>query len=75
MPGEAHGQRSPVGYSPQDHKESDTTEHTRTQRFKGRNAAPPRDQVDTKPGAVSTFPKRFLTVALPSVCPTLLAHY
>ena len=26
-PGETHGQRSQVGYSPQDHKESDTTEN------------------------------------------------
>ena len=26
MPGESHGQRSLVGYSPQGHKESDTTE-------------------------------------------------
>ena len=27
LPGESHGQRSLVGYSPWDHKESDTTEH------------------------------------------------
>ena len=27
-PGEPHGQRSPVGYSPQGRKESDTTEAT-----------------------------------------------
>ena len=26
LPGESHGQRSLVGYSPQDHKELDTTE-------------------------------------------------
>ena len=26
LPGESHGQRSPVGYSPRGHKESDTTE-------------------------------------------------
>ena len=26
--GESHGQRSLVGYNPQDHKESDTTEST-----------------------------------------------
>ena len=26
LPGESHGQRSPVGYSPESHKESDTTE-------------------------------------------------
>ena len=26
LPGESHGQRSPVGYSPWGHKESDTTE-------------------------------------------------
>ena len=26
LPGESHGQRSLVGYSPRDHKESDTTE-------------------------------------------------
>ena len=26
LPGESHGQRSLVGYSPQDRKESDTTE-------------------------------------------------
>ena len=26
LPGESHGQRSLVGYSPQGHKESDTTE-------------------------------------------------
>ena len=28
LPGEAHGQRSLAGYSPQGHKESDTTEET-----------------------------------------------
>ena len=28
LPGESHGQRSLVGYSPQHHKESDTTEAT-----------------------------------------------
>ena len=28
FPGESHGQRSLAGYSPQDHKESDTTEET-----------------------------------------------
>ena len=28
LPGESHGQRSPVGYSPQGRKESDTTEAT-----------------------------------------------
>ena len=27
LPGESHGQRSLVGYSPCSHKESDTTEH------------------------------------------------
>ena len=30
LPGELHGQRSLVGYSPWGHKESDTTEHTHT---------------------------------------------
>ena len=30
LPGESHGQRSPLGYSPRDHKESDTTELTFT---------------------------------------------
>jgi len=28
LPGESHGQRSLVGYSPWGRKESDTTEHT-----------------------------------------------
>ena len=28
LPGESHGQRSLVGYSPWDHKELDTTEAT-----------------------------------------------
>ena len=28
LPGESHGQRSLVGYSPKGHKESDTTEAT-----------------------------------------------
>ena len=28
LPGESHGQRSLVGYGPQDHAESDTTEYT-----------------------------------------------
>ena len=28
LPGESHGQRSLVGYSPWGHKESDMTEHT-----------------------------------------------
>ena len=28
LPGESHGQRSLVGYSPKDHKELDTTEAT-----------------------------------------------
>ena len=27
LPGQSHGQRSLTGYSPWDHKESDTTEH------------------------------------------------
>ena len=31
LPGESHGQRNLVGYSPWDHKESDTTEHLSTQ--------------------------------------------
>ena len=31
LPGESHGQRSLVGYSPKGHKKSDTTEHSRTQ--------------------------------------------
>ena len=30
LPGKCHGQRSPVGYSPWGHKESDTTEHAHT---------------------------------------------
>ena len=30
LPGESHGQRSLVGYSPRDHKELATTEHTHT---------------------------------------------
>ena len=30
LPGESYGQRSLVGYSPQDHEESDTTEHTQS---------------------------------------------
>ena len=38
LPGESHGQRSLVGYSPQGHKESDTTEqlsvHARKRRSK-----------------------------------------
>ncbi|KAB0386208.1 hypothetical protein FD755_001164 [Muntiacus reevesi] len=34
LPGKSHGQRSLVGYSPWGHKESDTTEHTRTQPLK-----------------------------------------
>ena len=33
LPGESHGQRSPVGYSLQGCKESNTTEHTCTKRF------------------------------------------
>ena len=28
LPGESHGQKSLVGYSPKDHKESDKTKHT-----------------------------------------------
>ena len=28
LPGESHGQKGPAGYSPQGHKESDTTEAT-----------------------------------------------
>ena len=31
LPGESHGQRSLVGYSPRGCKESDRTEHTHTQ--------------------------------------------
>ena len=31
LPGKFYGQRSLVGYSPWDHKELDTTEHTHTQ--------------------------------------------
>ena len=30
LPGESHGQRNLVGYSPCGYKESDTTEHTHT---------------------------------------------
>ena len=30
LPGESHGQRSPVGYTPWGHRGSDTTEHTHT---------------------------------------------
>ena len=30
LPGESHGQRSLVGYSPWDHKELETTEHPHT---------------------------------------------
>ena len=30
LPGESHGQRSLVGYSPRDRKESDMTEHLST---------------------------------------------
>ena len=33
LPGEFHGPRSLVGFSPWDHKESDTTERARTQRL------------------------------------------
>ena len=32
LPGESHGQRSLAGYSPQGHKESDTTEQLNTHR-------------------------------------------
>jgi len=35
LPGESHGQRSPEGYSPWGGKESDTTEHTQTERKSG----------------------------------------
>ena len=40
LPGESHGQRSPAGYSPQGHKESDTTAvtqhaHIRTSHWGG----------------------------------------
>ena len=31
LPGKSHGQRSPAGYSPWGHTESDTAEHTHTQ--------------------------------------------
>ena len=30
LPGKSHGQRSLAGYSPQGHKELDTTDHTHT---------------------------------------------
>ena len=30
LPGESQGQKSPAGYSPQGHRESNTTEHTHT---------------------------------------------
>ena len=30
LPGESHGLRNLAGYSPQSHKESDTSEHTHT---------------------------------------------
>ena len=33
LPGESHGQRSLEGYSPWGYKESDTTEHPRTETF------------------------------------------
>ena len=39
LPGESHGQRNLVGYSPWGRKESDTTErlsHTKCERSKGR---------------------------------------
>ena len=34
LPGESHGQKSPVGYSPRGQKELDATEHTLTQGIK-----------------------------------------
>ena len=34
LPGEAHGQRSQVGYSLRGHKDSDTTEHSKTHYLK-----------------------------------------
>ena len=33
LPGEAHGQRGLVGYSPWGHRESDTPDHTHTPHF------------------------------------------
>ena len=39
LPGESHGWRSLAGYSPWGFRESDTTEHTRTQSPGGRQAA------------------------------------
>ena len=33
LPGESHGRRSLAGYSPQSHKELDTTEHARAHNF------------------------------------------
>ena len=33
LPGKSHGERSLVGYSPQDCKESDTTKHTHTHMY------------------------------------------
>ena len=37
LPGKPHGQRSPVGYSSWDHKQSDTIECTHAQRHKKGN--------------------------------------
>ena len=34
LPGKSHGQRSPAGYSPWGHKESDTTEHLSVRQMK-----------------------------------------
>ena len=38
LPGESHGQRSLVGYSPRGHKESDMTEQLSTHRLRWRKA-------------------------------------
>ena len=35
LPGKSHGQRSLAGYSPRGRKESDTTEHTHVQKWRG----------------------------------------
>ena len=41
LPGKAHGQRSPVGYSPWGHKESNKTEATEQARLHAPLASPP----------------------------------
>ena len=58
LPGKSHGWRSLAGYSPWDHKESDTTKWLSTQHMKGFCVGDPAASLCPSPGPANTWPIR-----------------